>query len=329
MSAVRDRARLAGFLARRVQAALLTVFGAMLLLFLLIKFVPGDFASVLLGPRATPELRAQITQQMGLDKSLIEQIWLFVSHAAVGDFGEDVISRRPILTMVLEVLPNTLALAVCALGLSLLLGIPLGLLAALRPGSIADSVLGILSVAFITTPSFVVSICLLLVFSLALNWLPVSGVGDPGDPLDKLAHLVLPTVALAIGWVGYISRIVRASLVETLGELHVRTLRAYGVSEIRIAGIYALRLALVPLVAVLGIGLGDLIGSAVFAEIIFARPGLGSLIYNAILNRNYPVVQASALLIVILYVLANLVVDAINGLLDPRVLRGTRDDAAS
>ncbi len=325
MSVGRDRARLAGFLARRAQAALLTALGAILLLFLLIKFVPGDFASILLGPRATPELRAQIAQQMGLDRSLLEQIWLFVSRAVVGDFGEDVISRRPILVILLEVLPNTLALAFSALGLSLALGIPLGLLAALRPGSLADSVLGILSVAFITTPSFVVSICLLLVFSLALNWLPVSGAGDPGDPLDKLAHLVLPTLALAIGWIGYISRLVRAALIETLGEHHVRTLRAYGVSEIRIAAIYALRLALVPLVAVLGIGLGDLIGSAVFAEIIFARPGLGSLIYNAIMSRNYPVVQAGVLLIVVIYVLANLAVDAINSLLDPRIVRGTRD----
>jgi len=328
MSAGRDRARLAGYLARRVQAALLTVFGAILLLFLLIKFVPGDFASIMLGPRATPELRAQLIERMGLDRSLLEQIWLFVSHAAVGDFGEDVISRRPILALLLEVLPHTLALAFSALGLSLLLGIPLGLLAALRPGSLADSVLGILSVAFITTPSFVVSICLLLVFSLALNWFPVSGVGDPGDPLDRLAHLVLPTVALAVGWIGYISRIVRASLVETMGEMHVRTLRAYGVSEIRIAGIYALRLALVPLVAVLGIGLGDLIGSAVFAEIIFARPGLGTLTYNAILSRNFPVVQASVLLIVLIYVAANLAVDAVNGLLDPRILRSTQDNAA-
>lgn len=318
---IRSPGAVAGFIATRLVSVILTLVGAAALLFLMVRFVPGDFASVMLGPRATPELRAVISHEMGLDRPLPIQLGLFLMHAATGNFGEDVISHRPILDIVLEVLPNTLALAFSALGLSLLLGIPLGVISALKPGSWLDSLLGLVSISFITTPSLVVSILLLLIFSLALHWLPVAGAGAAGDPLDQLLHLILPCIALATGWVGYISRLVRAALLDTLTEHHVRTLRAYGVPEWRITGIFALRLALVPLVSILGIGLGDLIGSSVFAELIFARPGLGSLIYDSIAQRNYPVVQACVVLIVAFYVVANLVVDLVNAMLDPRIAR--------
>ena len=310
-----------GFFGRRLLAGCLTVVGALVLLFFLVRFVPGDVASILYGPRASPALRAELAERMGLDRPLWEQLWLFLSGVLRGDFGIDVVSGRPILSMVLEVLPNTITLALSALGLSLALGVPLGALAASRPGGLVDRTLGLLSVVLITTPSFVVAILLLLVFSLALDWLPVAGAGDPGDPLDQLAHLVLPTLALALGWIGYIARLVRAALLESLAEAHVQTLRAYGVSEVRIVLVYALRPALVPLVAILGIAMGDLIGSALFAEIIFARPGLGSMAYNAVAARNFAVVQATTLVIVVVYVLANILVDLINTLLDPRSRR--------
>jgi len=313
------------FLLRRAQAALFTIACVMLMLFVLVRSVPGDMASIILGPRATPELRARIVAEMGLDQNIFAQLWLFLTRVVRGDFGEDIISRRPIFDIVAEVLPNTLILAGTALFLSLIFGILLGLIAAKSRGSWADSLLGLLSVAFVSTPSLVVSIVLLLLFSRALHWFPVAGVGDPGDMLDQLAHLVLPATALALGWIGYIARLVRAALLETLTEHHIRTLRAYGVPEWRIAGIYALRLALVPLVSILGIGLGDLIGSAVFAELIFARPGIGSLIFNSIAVRNYPVVQAAVLIIVLIYILANLAVDLINGRLDPRIARAMRE----
>jgi peptide/nickel transport system permease protein len=322
---IRTPSSIVRFVLLRAVSAALTIIGAMVLLFLLVKLVPGDFASILLGPRATPELRAQINMEMGLDRSLPAQIWLFLSHAVAGNFGVDVVSRRPIIDIVLELLPNTLILAFSALGLSLVSGIFLGVVAALKHGSWFDTLLGVISVSFITTPSMVVSIFLLLIFSLALHWLPVSGAGVAGDATDQLRHLVLPCLALALGWVGYISRLVRASLLEVLSEHHVRTLRAYGTPEWRIVGKYALRLALVPLVSILGLGLGDLIGSSVFAEVIFARPGLGSLIFNSIASRNYPVVQACVLLIVIIYVIANFVVDVINSRLDPRIARSLNE----
>jgi peptide/nickel transport system permease protein len=311
----------ARFIAFRLVAAVLTMAGAMLLLFTLMKFVPGDLITIMLGPRATPELRAAYIERMGLDRPVWEQLWLFVSHAATGDFGTDVLSHRPIRDVVLEVLPNTLQLAFAAMLVGAGLGILLGCIAALKPGSRLDAFLGMISVAFITTPSFVVAIFLLLIFSLALHWLPVTGAGNPNDPIDRLLHLILPATALAIGWIGYIARLIRASLLEVLSEQHIRMMRAYGVPEIRIVGRFALKLALVPLMAVLGLGMAELIGNAVFAEIIFARPGIGSLVYNSIMTRNFPVAQAGILLIVFVYVVANLFVDIVNSLIDPRIAR--------
>ena len=312
------------FILHRLAAALLTLAGAILFLFVIIQFVPGDLAGILLGPRATPELRAAFAERMGLNRSILEQAWLFFSNALRGDLGNDIISGRPILDMVLEALPNTLQLAGTALLISMTLGVLLGCIAALKPGSLLDTILGVTSVAFITTPAFVIAIFLLLIFSLQLHWLPVTGGGDPGDPLDRLAHLVLPAAALSIGWVGYLARLIRASLLEVLSEQHVRMMRAYGVSEGRIVRHFALRLALVPMVAVMGLGIGDMISNAVFVEIIFARPGIGTLIYSAILNRNFPIVQAGILFTVITYVLANLLVDLLNALLDPRIARSLK-----
>ena len=300
---------------------MLTMAGAILLLFIIIQFVPGDLITIMLGPRATPELREAFAERMGLDKSVLERLWVFFSHAVRGDFGNDVLSNRPIGDIILEVLPHTLQLAFAAMLIGGGLGVLLGCIAALRPGSRLDSFLGFASVAFITTPSFVVAIFLLLTFSLGLHWLPVTGAGDPSSLTDRLAHLILPASALAIGWIGYIARLMRASLLEVMSEQHIKMMRAYGVPERRIIGRFALKLALVPLVTVIGLGMGDLIGSAVFTEIIFARPGIGSLIYNSIMTRNYPVAQAGLLVLVLVYVCANLFADIVNSVIDPRIAR--------
>ena len=312
------------FIAYRMAAALVTLAGAILFLFIIIRFVPGDLASTLLGPRATPELRADFAQRMGLDRSVPEQVVLFFGNLLRGDLGIDVITKRPILDIVLENLPNTLQLAGASLIVSIVFGVLLGCIAAWKPGSGLDTALGVSSVAFITTPSFVVAIFLLLIFSIQLHWLPVTGGGDPGDPLDRLAHLILPTTALSIGWIGYLARLVRASLLEVLSEQHVRMMRAYGVPEVRIVRHFALRLALVPMIAVMGLGIGDMISNAVFVEFVFARPGIGTMIYNAIRIRNFPVVQAGILFTVLTYVTANLLVDVLNAWLDPRIARSLK-----
>ena len=210
-------------------------------------------------------------------------------------------------------------LAAAAMLLAVAIGIPLGAAGAFRPGSRLDDAVAFLSVGFVSAPSFVVSVFLLLTFAVWLRWFPVLGAGQAGNLADQLWHLVLPAVALALGWIGYIARLLRASLLEVLNEPYIRTMRAYGVAEWRILLIYAFKPACVPTLAILGMGIGELLGGAVFAEVIFNRPGLGSLIYGAIETRNYPVVQGGVFVVVVLFVMTNLIVELLYGLIDPRV----------
>jgi peptide/nickel transport system permease protein len=295
------------------------VIGAVALLLSLTLLIPGDPATVLLGPRATPEAVAALNAQMGLDLPLPVRLGQFLAHGLRGDLGKDVLSGRSVSHMLVEALPNTALLAFSSIFLAILLGVPLGAVSALRPGSVIDQGVAFLSVGFVSAPSFVSSIFLLLVFALWLDWFPVLGAGEPGAPLDQLWHVVLPAVALAITWVGYIARLLRSSLLEVLNEPYIRTMRAYGVRETVVTMKYALKPACIPTLAVLGMGVGELLGGAVFAEVIFNRPGLGSLIYGAIEERNYPVVQGGVLVIVILFVLTNLLVDLSYAWIDPRL----------
>ena len=309
------------YLASRLITTALVLLGAMVLLFSLTLLVPGDPARVLLGPRASPEAIAQLSERMGLDLPLWRQLARFLGNVLQGDLGTDVISGRPILAMVMEVLPYTITLTFSAIALAVAVGVPLGCYAATHPNTLGDRIAAMASVSFIAMPNFVVAIYLVLIFSIWLDWLPVLGVSRSGGFLDQLARLILPALSLALGWIGYIARLVRSSLLEVLGENFIRTARAYGISETRIVYKYALKNAAIPTVAVLGLGVGRLLGGAIFAEIIFARPGLGTLIYTAINTRNYPVVQAGVLVVVFLFVLTNLLVDLSYSWLDPRIAR--------
>jgi peptide/nickel transport system permease protein len=315
-------------IATQILGTLLTLVGAAALLFVAPRLVPGSAAEVLLGPRATPELVADFERRMGLDRPVHEQLVRSFGQVLRGDLGVDLVSGRPIVDLIGEVLPFTIVLAFSSLGLALLLGVPLGAWTALRPGSLGDRVAASLSVGVIAVPNFVVAVLLLLIFSLWVHWLPVMGAGEPGRPLDQLLHLVLPVVSLAIGWVGYLARLVRASLLEVIDEPFIQTHRAYGASEARIVLLYALRNACLPTVAVLGLGVGRLLGGAIFAEVIFARPGIGRLIYDAIATRNYPVVQAGVLVVVLLFTLTNMLADLLYAALDPRTRRGGDGEAA-
>jgi peptide/nickel transport system permease protein len=304
---------------KRIGLALVIVLLAMTMLFSMIYVVPGDPASIALGPRATPEMKAQLTQRMGLDQPLPVQLANFIGGVLRGDLGVDVWSNRSVATIILDALPHTLALTALGLGWSVALGIVLGCFSATHPGSWLDRVIGVLSVSAIAVPSFVVALYSLLVFAVALRWLPAIGAGEAGDPADQLRHLVLPAFAIGLGWVGYIARLVRASMLEVMGENYIRTARAFGLPERRIVYRYALTVAILPTVALLGVGIGNLLSGAVFAEIVFARPGIGKLIYDSVLNRNYPVVMGAVLVTTMLYVLATLIADLLAALLDPRV----------
>ncbi len=297
---------------------LLVVGGAMALLFLLTVLVPGDPASTLLGPEASPEAARRFVAEMGLDQPVPVRFGRFLSHLAQGDLGTDILSGRRVSAVVGAVLPYTLVLTATAMTLSILLGVPLGVYAALRPGSAADHALAGLSVALIAIPGFVVAILLLLVFSVWLDWLPVLGAGDAQDWADQARRLVLPTVALAAGWVGFLARLVRTSMLEVLAEPYIRTARAFGLPG-RTVLKYALKNALTAPLAVLGLGIGRLLGGAVLIEIVFSRPGLGRLVLDAINARNYPVLQGAVLAVVVLFVLTNLAVDLLFAAIDPRL----------
>ncbi len=303
----------------RLGLALVIVICAMAVLFGMIHLVPGDPITIALGPRATAAMREAYLAKMRLDQPLHVQFLAFAGGVLQGDLGADVFSNRSVTTIVLEQLPHTLALAAAGLGWAVLLGIPLGCWSAVRRGSWFDRLSGVISVGAIAIPSFVVALWSLLLFAVALRWLPAIGAGEPGDLGDQLLHLILPAFAIGLGWVGYLARLVRASMLEVLGESHIRTARAFGLPERVIVYRYALRIAILPTVTLLGVGIGNLLSGAVFAEIVFSRPGLGKLIYDMVITRNYPVVQGAVLVTTILFVSSALLADLLNAWLDPRV----------
>lgn len=307
---------------QRIGLAVVICVIAMTILFGLAYVIPGDPASIALGPRATPEMKEALRERMGLDRPVPIQLLTFLGNVATGDLGVDVFSNRPVATIVFEALPYTLVLAAAGLGWAVLLGVPLGCYSAVRRNTPLDKLAGILSVGAISMPSFVVAIYGVLVFAVTLRWFPAIGAGAAGDPLDQLWHLVLPAFAIGLGWVGYLARLVRASMLEVMNENHVRTARAFGLPERVIVFRYALRIAILPTVTLLGIAYGGLLSSAVFAEIVFNRPGIGQLALAAAQTRNYPVMMGATLVTVFLFALFTMIADLVVALLDPRVRSG-------
>jgi len=307
---------------KRLGLAILIVCVAMLLLLSAIHMVPGDPAGIALGPRATPEMRAEFKALMGLDQPFFIQYFKFLGNVVTGDLGVDVWSKRPVTQMISEQLPHTLALALVGLGWSMLIGIPLGCFSAVHRNSLLDKFTAVISVGCIAIPSFIVGLYLLLLFAVELRWFPAIGAGEPGNLGDQISHLILPSLAVGLGWVGYLARFVRTSMLELMGENHIRMARAYGLPTRRITYIYALKLAILPTVALLGVGVGSLISGAVFAEIIFARPGVGKMVVDAVNTRNYPIVMGGVLVTTMLFALSTLISDLIAAWLDPRVRQG-------
>ena len=304
---------------KRIFLGILIIGVAITLMFFMIHLVPGDPARILLGPRATPEMIVDMSMRMGLDQPLIIQLMKFLGNILKGDLGMDVISNRTVTSIVFGQLPYTLWLIFSAIFGAMLIGIPLGCYSALHRNTLADRISGVISVACITAPSFVVALYSLLIFAVTLQWFPSIGAGEKGDFFDQISHLVLPAFAIGLAWVGYLSRLVRASMLEVMGENHIRTARAYGLTEATIIYRYALKIAILPTVTVIGVGMGFLISAAVLTEIVFARPGLGKLIIESITSRNYPVVMGSVLISTVLFVISTTISDLINASLDPRI----------
>jgi ABC-type dipeptide/oligopeptide/nickel transport system permease component len=304
---------------RRLGLSLLILIVVMTAMYAMVFLVPGDPASLALGPRATPELKEALRDRMGLDEPILTQIGLFFGNVLQGDLGTDVWSKRPVLDQILEVFPNTLILGVVALGWALVLGILLGCAAVIWRNTVVDRLLAVLSVSFISIPSFVVAIYALIVFAVWLNWLPAIGAGEAGDFGSQVRALILPAFALGIGWVGYLARLIRASMLEVMEAPHIRTARAFGMSERDIVFRHALRVAIVPTISILAVGFGSILSSAVFVESVFSRPGIGTLITAAVEKRNYPVVMGTVLFMTAFYLAVVTAADLLIARLDPRV----------
>jgi len=312
------------FITRRSLFALLILVLAVSLLFAMIHMMPGDPANVILGPKASPALKAELNQRMGLDQPLIVQLGRFYSDLVQGNLGVDVFTERDVSEIVFEQLPYTISLVMVAIGGATLLGIPLGCFSAIKRNSLVDRVTAVMSVAFIAIPSFVVALYLLLWLAVKTRWFPAMGAGESGDIADQAHHIVLPAIAVGLGWVGYIARLVRASMLEVMEENHIRTARAFGLPERTIIVHYALRIAILPTVTILGLGIGNMLSGALFAEIVFSRPGIGKLLHEAVITRNYPVVMGSVLVTTTFFVLSTLVADIVNAALDPRLRESER-----
>ena len=281
----------------------------------MIQFVPGDPANVMLGPRATPELKEALRERLHLNDAFIVQVYYFFTGLLQGDLGVDLTSNRPVLGILIEQVPYTASLVAATL-LVTLLGIPIGTYAAVHRDGYFDQASGVVSVSLIAVPPIVIGLYLILFFSVSLQLLPAIGAGE--GFWEILLHLVLPTLAIGLTWIGYVSRLVRASMIEVLGQSHVKTARAFGIPSHRILRAYVLRVALPATITVLGVSIGFILSSAVIVEIVFSRPGIGKLMYDAVISRNYPVVMGTVLASTVFIVTATTISDLLNVMLDPR-----------
>jgi peptide/nickel transport system permease protein len=304
----------------RLLQAVPTVFLASVAIFLLIRLIPGYPALLLAGPDATPQVIAAMRQKMGLDEPLPVQYMIWAGRALRGDLGASMISRYEVWRLLRMRLPATLELTVTAFILTLLIALPLGILAAVKQHSGFDATVGVYTALGLGVPNFWLGILFILLFALALGWLPPQGrVPLFDEPARAWRHLLMPAVTLAATQSAILARFVRASMVEVLYEDHVRTARAKGLRERVVVMRHALRNALIPVVTVIGIQIGRLLGGAVIVESVFAWPGVGRMMLKAIEERDYAVVQGGLLLLVMAFITINLLTDLAYAFIDPRI----------
>ena len=306
---------MATYLARRLLFSVFVLLGVLTALFFILRVLPGDSAAIMLGAAADREMVERQREIMGLDRPLAAQYVTYLGQVVTGDWGLSLHERRPAMTLVIQRLPATAELAFAGLAVALVVGFALGITAALRSNTLLDRMISSLSLVGQAIPNFWLGIVLILVFSRMLEWLPTFGRGT-------WAHLVLPVATLAVQLIGVTTRLVRSGMLDVLATDYVRTARAKGASEARVIQHHAIKNMLIPVITVLGVQLGTLLGGAVVLETVFAWPGLGRLIVSAIDNRDYPVVQAAVTVIALIFVVLNLLVDLLYAYLDPRIRYG-------
>jgi peptide/nickel transport system permease protein len=310
------------FLVRRLLLLVPVLMGVSVIVFLVLHLAPGDPAEIMLGSQATQADRVRLRAELGLDDPLHVQYFRWLGHVVEGDLGRSLWMRRPVLGEVLVRLKATLILTGTALVISSLGGVALGIMSATRPNSVLDRASAVASLFGASMPVFWLGIVLMVIFALTLGWLPASGMYAPyggGDLVDLLRHLVLPALTLAAASVTIVARLTRSAMLDVLGQDYIRTARAKGLVERRVVVRHALKNALVPIVTVIGVQAGYLLGGAVLTETVFAWPGVGTLMVQGILARDIPLVQGCVLVVALTFVLVNLSVDLLYAWLDPRI----------
>jgi peptide/nickel transport system permease protein len=310
------------FLVRRLLLLVPVLMGVSVIVFLVLHLAPGDPAEIMLGPQATQEDRLRLRGELGLDDPLYQQYARWLGHVARGDLGRSLWMRRPVLGEVLARYKATLILTGTALLLSSVGGVALGILSARWPNSLLDRSSAVASLFGASMPVFWLGIVLMVIFSLTLGWLPASGMFAPyggGGLADLLKHLVLPAVTLAAASVTIVARLTRSAMLDVLGQDYIRTARAKGLIERAVVTRHALKNALVPIVTVIGVQAGYLLGGAVLTETVFAWPGVGTLMVQGILARDIPLVQGCVLVVALTFALVNLFVDLLYAWLNPRI----------
>jgi peptide/nickel transport system permease protein len=308
------------YVLRRVLLMVPVAFLVTVGVFMLIHLSPGDPALIILGEDRTPETIAQVHRDLGLDQPLYVQYVIWVGHIVRGDWGRSITTHEPVWSAITDRLPATLELGIAALLWSLLVAIPLGTIAAVRRGSVADRVATGISVAGVSVPNFFIGIVLIYVLSVSARIFPFGGyVPITQDPWESLRHVILPAIALGTAGTAINMRFTRSSMIEVLNHDYIRTARAKGASWRRVVFVHALKNALIPVVTIVGLQIGGIIEGAVVTETVFTWPGVGRLAVESIFNRDYTVVQGVVLLAAFSYMFANLAVDLVYGWLDPRI----------
>jgi len=329
------------FLLSRAAVLVPTFIGVSIIAFSFIRLLPGDPVALMSGERVmSPERHAEITRQLGYDRPIVIQYLDYLGGVVTGDFGQSIVTKRPVLESFFALFPATLELSFCAIMLAVLLGIPAGVVAAVKRGSFFDqAVMGTALVGY-SMPIFWWGLLLIILFSGVLQWTPVSGrisllyffppvtgfmlidsllSGQEGAFRSALSHLILPTIVLATIPLAVIARQTRSAMLEVLGEDYVRTARAKGLPPHRVVGVHALRNALIPVITTIGLQVGVLLAGAILTETIFSWPGIGKWMVDSVFKRDYPVIQGGLLIIAGIIMLVNLTVDLLYGLVNPRI----------
>jgi ABC-type dipeptide/oligopeptide/nickel transport system permease component len=306
---------------RRLLLAIPTLIVVITIIFVIVRVIPGDPARARLGDQASEESVDLLREELGLNQSIWDQYVDYMTGLAQGDLGKSLVNRAPAWDQIQSVLPHTIELTIVSIFIALMLGIPTGVITAIKRNTWIDYLGRILSLAGLSAPAFYIGILLIYVFAAKLGWFPAIGAGDFSDPVDNLRSLVLPAITLGLVETAYVARMTRSVMLNVLSDDYVRTARAKGLTERAVLVKHALRAALVPIVSLVGLFTVGLIGSSVLTEEVFARPGLGSRMVGATEQRDYTLLQAIMVIYALIIVIINIVVDLIYTLVDPRVRR--------